>query len=102
MRIQSALGEAANGSEDVVGSPGPDERFGVSIACVEVLLDGVLELLDRFEGAATDLLLRQVGEESFDLVQPRTVRWSEVHVKTGTFGQPAPNDRRLVSGVVVD
>lgn len=93
MGIQGLLGEAADGGEDVVGRPCPDERLWIGVTRVEVLPNRAIKVLHRLEGAATDPLLGEIGKEAFDLVQSRTGRWCEVHVKARRFA----NQRRTIS-----
>src|SRR5260221_2528999 len=51
--------------------------------------------------AASDLPLRQHGEEALDLVQPRRAGWGKVDVPARPSRQPSADQRRLMSGVVV-
>ncbi len=56
--------------EDGVGVSGPGEGGGILIAGVDVGGRGFLERGDAGEDAAAELLLRQVGEDAFDLIEP--------------------------------
>lgn len=55
--------------EDGVGRCGPYERLGIGIVGAEVVHDGLLQVGDACEGAATDALLCDEAEEALDLVE---------------------------------
>ena len=52
--------------------------------------------------AVPDLLFGEQREEALHLVQPRAAGRGQVNVPARSFGQPVPDDRRLVSAVVID
>ena len=87
--------------EDLVGGLGPDERTWVAVVSVQVGFDGTFELDGGAVSAATDLPLREGGEEAFDLVDPRRRGRREVHMKARMPGQPTAYGRSLVRAVVV-
>ena len=45
---------------------------------LEILTNGCFECLDTLEDATPDALVREFGEEPFDLVEPRSAGWREV------------------------
>lgn len=67
--------------EDVAGSCGPDEGFGLVVVPIDVVADGHNELFEVPEDAAPDALLSQVAEEAFAHVQPRGGSGREVHTE---------------------
>jgi hypothetical protein len=88
--------------EDFVGGLGPDEWFGVGIVFFQVLHDGVLQLGDAFEGAASNALSGDLGEESFDHVEPGRRGGCEVQMEAWMRLEPAFYGGRLMRGIVVD
>ena len=51
--------------------------------------------------ATANLFLSKSGEPPFDQIDPGGAGRREVHVETGTFGQPCADGRGFVSAVVV-
>src|SRR5271163_569714 len=62
----------------------------------------VSNLLHAAKHTPANPLVRQFGEPTFDQVDPRTIGGREVNVKVGALGEPLPDDRGFVSGVVID
>jgi hypothetical protein len=54
--------------QDVVGLSGPDERFRILIVAVEVVSDSRDQLLEIPEYTSPQSVLRQIAEETLDLV----------------------------------
>jgi len=94
--------ESSDLGEDLVGRLGPNERFGVGVARVEVGADGIFEFLDAAMGSAPDRLVRQLPEPSFHLIEPRAVCRREVHHEPRVTLEPVGNQRCLVRAVVVE
>ena len=68
----------------------------------EIVVDGLLQLGDTYENAATDACSGDLGKEALDHVEPGRRGRGEVDVEAWVFFQP-PFDRWcLVGGVVVD
>ena len=80
----------------------PDERPGVLVVGLDVLLQARFEVGDGVEDAAADPLLRQRAEEALDQVQPRGARRDEVEVHTLRAPGPLPDLAVLVGRVVVE
>ena len=59
-------------------------------------------LLDAAMNAALDLFVGEQREPAFDLVQPGSAGRREVQVIARVAGQPGPDRRRLVGGVIVE
>ena len=59
------------------------------------------ELRHTAKDAAAKLFGRQQREPSFDETQPRGVRRCEVRVEAPAFGEPVPDQRRLMGPVIV-
>src|SRR5437016_11326271 len=76
--INGPLSKTRDAREDLVGSLGPDERFGIGVMSVDERADGGLKLGDAAMHTAADLLVRQFGEPALHQVQPRAVRRGEV------------------------
>src|SRR4051812_25586480 len=51
--------------------------------------------------AATDLLVGESSKPTFNEIDPGCAGRHEVHVETGTLGQPVPDRGGLVSAIVV-
>ena len=81
---------------------GPSERLAVCIVVRDELIDALHELLDAGEGAATDGLVGDQGEEALDLIEPGAVGRDEVHVPARAAGKPSLDLGVAVRGVVVD
>lgn len=56
---------------------------------------------DVTERAASDLLLRDLREESLDLVQPRTARRREMEIIFGMFLEPSLYHRSLMRSIII-
>ena len=78
--------EALDAGEDLVGRLVPPERLGVFVDRIDILGDRLLQLDGRSVNPAPDLLLRQIGEEVLDLVEPRRGRRGEVNMPARTPG----------------
>ena len=87
--------------EDLRGRLRPDERPGVLVVGLDVLLQARFEVADGVEDAAADPLLRQRAEEALDQVQPRGTRRDEVEVDVFRAFGPRLHLLVLVGRVVV-
>ena len=65
-------------------SRGPDEGFWVCIPCIQKRIDGRFQVRYAVEDAATDSLVIEVSEPSFDKIQP-----------TGTGGNEVRHEPRI-------
>jgi hypothetical protein len=54
MRGESAAGKAGHAVQNLIGSAGPDEWFGILIVDVDEFANGRLKLFDASEGAAAN------------------------------------------------
>ena len=88
--------------EDFVSGLGPDEWFGVGVVFFQILHDGVLQLGDAFEGATSNTVSGDLGEEAFDHVEPGRRGRREVQMKARMRLEPAFDGGRLMRGIVVD
>lgn len=61
---------AAFFGKDVGGWLGPSIRFGECVVTQEVVIDRLLQFGDAGEHAAPDALVRDLGKEALDEVQP--------------------------------
>lgn len=85
-----------------IGSGSPAEGLAVGVVVGDELVNAADELLDAGERAAPYGLVGNQREEAFDLIQPGTVGWHEVHVPARAACQPGLDLRMAVRGVVVD
>src|SRR6516164_7184056 len=67
----------------------------------QIVLDGSFQFAGAAEGTTPNLFGGQGREEALDQINPRTAGGREVDVKARTLGQPVPDQRGLVSPVVV-
>ena len=67
--LTSCAGAAFFG-KDVGGWLGPSIRFGECVVTQEVVIDRLLQFGDAGEHAAPDALVRDLGKEALDEVQP--------------------------------
>src|ERR1035441_3508918 len=88
--------------QDVGGFSGPDEWLGVFVVMIDVVEHGADQFLHAAKGCAAQAILRQVAEEAFYHVQPRTAGRREVHMEAGMAAEPAFHLGMLVGGIVVD
>lgn len=65
--------------QDRICGGGPLERLAVRVVRRDEVIDALHELSDSGERAAADGLVRDQREEAFDLIEPGTVGWYEVH-----------------------
>jgi hypothetical protein len=90
--------EVSISSADFVQTNGFGLRFLTSMySRIERSSSSVLRCAER----RSCLLVSEVGEEAFDLVDPRRAFRREVHVKARTSQQPALDQRRLLGVIVV-
>ena len=68
----------------------------------DVVANGILQLRDAPENAASNALLRDVTKTSLHQIQPRTAGGREVHMETLVSFQPFLNIRMFMGRVVVD
>ena len=59
-----------DGGDDGIWIFGPGEGFGVFVGIFEEAVDGGLEIDDGVEHATFEAALGQLGEKSFDRVEP--------------------------------
>ena len=62
--------EALDACQNVVCRLRPSEGFGIVMDGVDVILDGLFELLGGAMATASQLFFGQQGKQAFDLVQP--------------------------------
>jgi hypothetical protein len=98
---RDSLTKALDGSEDLVSGLGPSEGFRVAVLDVDVVANRALELERAAMRATTKLSVGEFGEEALDLVDPGSTLGREMHVKARASEQPALDQGRLVSAVVV-
>src|SRR5215469_10086092 len=94
--------KSRDGLEDGISALGPDERLGIGVVRVNESGDVSFELLDTAMDAALDLLVGEQREPAFDLIKPGGAGRCEVHVIARVAGEPSPDRRRLVGGVIVE
>ena len=75
--------------------------MGVLIVAVDVVEDGFDQRRDVMKGAPANPLMSQIGEPSFNQIQPGTGRGSEMHLESRMSFQPRSHSRVFVSTVVV-
>ena len=85
----------------MVGGLGPHEGARDAVMGLQVVLDGAFKLDGGAVRATTDLPFGERGEETLDLIDPGSRRWSEVRVETRMTGQPATHSDGFVCAVVV-
>ena len=90
-----------DGRQDLVGCLVPPERLGILVDGVDVLGDRPLQFAGRPVNPAPYLLVRQIGEEAFDLVEPRSGRWGEMNMPARTPDKAISDRLRLAGGAVV-
>ena len=93
---------ALDGSDDLVGVGGPDERFRVVVGRGEEALDRRLQVDNRAEHAALQPSPDQLGEEALDGVEPGGRCRRVVEHKAGVPIEPGLHLGVLVAAVVVE
>ena len=81
---------------------GPNKDVWVLVGAGDVSVDGLGQSTEVVETAAANAFLSEMGEPSFDEIQPGTGSGSEVQVKAGVPLQPRLHPRMLVGAVIVD
>jgi hypothetical protein len=69
---------------------------------VEEAVDGIFEFPQRFEYAALETLLCELGKEALDSVEPGSGCRGEVEDKPPMFFEPFHDVGMLVGGIIVD
>ena len=82
--------------EDGFGSGRPDVRLGIGIVGVEVCLDAGDQVGHAGEDAAAKVLVGQIAEPAFDLVEPGRRCRGEVQVKALVPVEPSLDVSMLV------
>jgi hypothetical protein len=59
------------------------------------------QFADTAMDGSAELLVGEVGEEAFDLVEPGRAGGREMDMPARTLGEPGVDRRRLVGGIVV-
>ena len=70
VNIVSSAREASDAGENLIGRLVPDVWFWFLVSCVEEVLDRSFKLSDAAVTSSSDLLVGELGEESFDLADP--------------------------------
>src|SRR5712692_4634074 len=76
-------------------------RVGDGGQWFDIAVDGILQFAGGAMNTPPDLLLGQGGEPALDQVQPRGAGRREVHMEPRMTSQPAMNQGRFVSAIVV-
>ena len=97
----SSLCVAGDAGQNLIRCFGPDEGLRSFIVDVQIFVDSGLQLFDTAKDSTAYAFVRDFCEPSFHQVDPGTVCRSEVEVKTGSFGEPLPDERCFVSSVVI-
>ena len=85
-----------------MGIGGPDEGLRIVVGFGEVSVDRSLEIDDAFEDATFEPLPGQLGEETFNGIEPGGRGRSEVEVEARMPLEPGAHFWMLMRGVVVD
>lgn len=88
--------------EDFVWVGSPDEGSWLPVVVLEVFVDLLFEVPDATKGATANTFRRDLGEESFDHIDPRRARRREVQMVVRALRKPALHARCLVGGIVVE
>lgn len=64
--------------QDDLDGFGPHERLGLGVVTTEIVCDRLLPFGHAGADAAADLLVRDLGEEALDGIEPRRRGWNEV------------------------
>ena len=99
--IQSTLAKAGHAGQDFVSGLGPYEGLGVFVGNVQVAVDGSLQFGAALMHAPAQLLFGEQTEPALHQVQPGGAGGREMNMEAGPLGEPVPDQRRLVGGVVV-
>ena len=84
-----------------MAGPSPDKGFGMLIGEVQVVTDGRLQGLGAPMDAPADLLLSKQPKPALHQIEPGGAGWREVHLESGSLGQPPQDEGDFVSPVVV-
>ena len=68
---------------------------------LDVIEDGGFEFFDGSKSFASDALLGDLGERTFNLIEPGGTRWGEVQVIMGSASEPMMRFGRLMGAVVI-
>ena len=93
---------SSDSGDDFVWVLGPGEGFWVCVGVVEEAVDGIFEFPQGSEHTVLETLLRELGKEAFDSVEPGSGCRGEVEDKPPMFFEPLHDVGMLVSGIVVD
>ena len=88
--------------QDVRGLCSPDERFGLFVMAVHVLIDGQDQFLHVTKDTTAEAVLGKVTEESLNHIQPGGAGWREVNMEAPVAGKPPLDLGMFVRGIVVD
>src|ERR1700733_13428465 len=68
---RSSLTKPGYTGEDLIGSFGPDKRFGIFVVLVQVIPNCFFQFTRTAVNTTPDLLSRQQREKAFDQIDPR-------------------------------
>ena len=87
--------------EDVEGLGRPDKGFGIGVMPIDVIADSRNQLFDIAENSPPEPIVREIAEEAFDHIEPRTAGGCEMHVEALAASQPLLYFWVLVSSVII-
>ena len=93
---------AIDGSDDFVGIGGPDKGLWFIVCLGKEAIDGGLEFDDGAEHTALEAAAGQLGEVSFDCIQPGGGCRGEVEGEAGMAFEPGADLGVLVGRVIVE
>jgi hypothetical protein len=79
----------------------PVERLGFAVGCGDEILDGVNQSANAGVAATFDLASREKGKPTLDLIDPRSMSWSEMKMVTRTLCQPVFDQISFVGSVII-
>src|SRR5262245_65039330 len=88
-RVRNSFTNFGDTFQDFFSGGCPNKWLWVSVVVVEVFRDRLFQTLDAAKRAAADAFFGNLGEESFHLIEPRTVGGNKVQVIGGVALEPA-------------
>ncbi len=77
------------------------EGFGNFVGMLDVIKDGISQLLHTAKTVPADSLLGNFGKEAFYLVEPTAVSWNKMQMPARVLGDPQPPLWSFMCSVII-
>jgi hypothetical protein len=101
LNIKKSLAGTLDLFEDILGGSSPDERFGMFVVMIHVVVDGGDQFHYVAKHTSPKTIYSEVSEEALHHIEPGGAGGCEVKVEPWMTFQPALDGGMLVGGIVI-